>query len=975
MKTRSQIRSGSAARAAVLLVAVGAGVLTPTPSSRAQTVTPTLVYSSFFGGLGYEEGYGIARDTSGAIYLVGTTSDTSGLTVPFNRLGPTWPEGGPNGGTYVVKYDPGRNSLAYVAFIPTFSGRAIAVDSSGSAYVAGWTSYDYSAGFTTNAFQAAYGGGNADAFVAKLSPAGDRLIYCTLLGGADYDMAQRIAVDTAGQPIVVGLTSSTNFPTTSSVVQPQLAGVFNAFITKLDASGSNLVFSTYLGGDLLDYGAGLALDAAGSIYVCGMSMSTNFASAPKPTRLGTNGSSSAFVAKLAPDAKAVQYLTLFGGSGNDNVGSAVAVDSLGNACVFGLTSSTDFPVTAQALQPGYAAQVDAPNNFLVKLGPAGSNFVYATYLGECAQLEYIGPWPYPVGLLPMADLALDGTGNAYAVGQAQCGNLIPGLTNANAAGYGDNGFLVKVNASGSAALYLRFFGPGTASGVALDGNGGVYITGSALYAHQPPYFPVTPGAFQTKLGADADGYLAKISETAPLASNDRFADRALLSGSRLTIQTDNTAATKEPGEPDHAGNPGGKSLWWSWTAPVDGYVSLTTDFSSFDTLLAIYTGTNLASLQVVSSNAASPSAVRFPVTAGTAYQIAVDGQDGASGSLSLSLTFSAPSNDDFANRIFITGFPASVTGSNIDATLEPGEDSIQGESHLAWEGSRSVWWSWTSPVTGQVELTTEGSSFQNVLAVYTGDAFTNLTAVAPPSLGMTSVVTFLAAAGTNYQIAVNGVGASSGIIHLGIGSTNPPPNDDFTNRTVLSGALIQVTNFNCSATAEPVEPAIADPWGAGKTLWWTWTAPANGRLKLDTIGSGFQTRLGVFIGSTLSNLTLVAASADYFGPRLEFEVTSNTVYNIVGDGTVGSPCGQLVLNLFFYQPPKISVQSLWWSLGTPFRFHVTGVTGRPYQIEMSPDLANWAPASTNTLLGPDFDFTDSSNNGARQRFYRAVEAH
>lgn len=117
-------------------------------------------------------------------------------------------------------------------------------------------------------------------------------------------------------------------------------------------------------------------------------------------------------------------------------------------------------------------------------------------------------------------------------------------------------------------------------------------------------------------------------------ANDAFANRTLLNGSsRLTVQTDNTAATFEPDEPAHAGHPAAKSLWWSWTAPASGALNLTTEGSSFDTLLAVYTGSTLAGLQVAASNAASPSLVRFPVIVGTAYHIAVDGKDGASGSV------------------------------------------------------------------------------------------------------------------------------------------------------------------------------------------------------------------------------------------------------------------------------------------------------------------------------------------------------
>lgn len=958
-------------------LALAAAVITALmPPGNAQQGAATLTYSSLFGGQGNDQGYGIALGPNGSVYVVGTTDAADRFPIPFDHwIGP----GLDNQGTFIVKYDPGTRALMYATFIADCWGVAIAVGPSGSAYIAGRAEYAMQ---STNAVQADYGGGDYDAFVAKVSPTGDRLVYSTFLGGSGVDLAQRIIIDDKGQATVVGLTDSTNFPTTTGVVQPQFAGGVDAFVAKVGSGGSNLLFSTYLGGTGVDYGTGLAVDPSGSVYISGTSTSTNLAAMLTPTRLGPNEFGQAFVAKLTPDAKSMEYLTFFGGDGSE-IASALTVDGLGNACVFGQTSSTNFPTTGQAAQRAFVG--DRNDNFLVKLDAYGSNFVFATYLGGYSEQLY-GVYVYDsYWYLPSADVMLDPAGNAYVASSTRGDSMIPGVVSANEFIGDMNGFVAKVDPSGSTVDYLRFFGGegwSSCAGLAADGEGGVYVTGGAGYAYQPPYFPVTPGAHQTTFGGGgADAFLAQISTTLPLATNDRFEDRLLLSGSRLTLQTDNSNATREPEEPQHAGNAGGKSLWWSWVAPATGYLMLTTEQSDFDTLLAVYTGTNVAALSPVANNedetpGGRTSGVRFPVVAGTAYQIAVDGRDGASGYLYLSLTFSAPANDDFANRIPISGFPVSVTGSNIDATLEPGESLIQGDSHLNWLGSRSVWWTWTSPVTTEVEVSTAGSPFDAVLAVYTGDEFANLVAVAAPNWGYTvpSRVTFQAVAQTKYQIAVNGYYDSSGPILLSIGPAAPPANDNFANRAQLLGTLIQLTNYTSNATIEPGEPSFGRENPGGKTVWWSWTAPSNGWVSLNTAGTDFQSRLGVFTGTALTNLTLVAADDNYYGPHLRFEVASGTAYSIVVDGALQSPGGKLILNLFFYQPPKIDDHSVVWSPSGVFHFHVTGLEGRLYQIQNSIDLTNWTLASTNVFLGQDFDFVGTNISGPARLFYRATEA-
>jgi hypothetical protein len=822
-------------RAALLLAA--AVILSPglRLSSLAQTTNwPALSYSAVLGGINLDLGYGIARDPSGCLYIVGRSGWVDPAVAHFtSRFDPSavgW-------GTFVAKFNPATRTFVYRALIAACTGRAIAVDASGNAYITGEARVDGTDYFpATNACQAAFGGGDLDAFVAKLSPDGSQLLYASFLGGSRVDLGRAIAVDTAGQVTVMGITESTNFPSSAGVSQARLAGGRDAFVLKLGPAGTNLLASTYLGGYRHDDGAGLAVDLEDNVYVSGRSQSTNFTAAPDPLRLGPlgpNDPGSAFVAKLSPDLAAVRYLTLFGGSGED-CGSALAVDGGGNAVIFGQTTSTDFPATSNALQPEYGG--GGSDNFLVKLNSAGSSLIYATYLGGSSEENHLETFyisdSYPYWYLPEAGLALDAAGNAYVAGQTGSDDLAHGVPMANQKSISSDGYVAKINPTGSALLYLRYLGGwgwyDTANALALGEPGTVFVTGLAGYAMLPPYFPVTPGAFSSR-GSD-QAFLVELSETVSPPPNDNFVNRVLLGDvSRITVQADNTAATKEPGEPTHAGNSGGKSLWWSWTAPTSGALDLTTTNSSFESLLAVYTGSTLAGLQSIASSAALPSQVRFPVSAGATYHIAVDGKDGASGSLCLSLTLSTAPNDDFDHRIPLSGYP-TVFATNVDATLEPDELLIPPDpevaSHLDRFGSRSLWWSWTAPEDTDVEISTLGSDFNTCLAVYAGSVLTNLTVLKSSGEEVygadgvnTSRITLKANAGTNYQIAVNGNYASAGALQLNILRSAPPTNDNFAQRTVLTGSLLCLTNYNGIATTEPGEPPLGFVNPAGRTLW------------------------------------------------------------------------------------------------------------------------------------------------------------
>ena len=257
----------------------------------------------------------------------------------------------------------------------------VAIDATGNAYVAGSTTLtDFPT--TTGAVQTA-SGGSADAIVAKVDPTGSGLIYSTYLGGAAADEGYGIAVDGAGNAYVTGYTSSTNFPTTAGAFRTSFSGNIDAFVTKVNANGSTLAYSTYLGGSGYERAPGIAVDAAGNAYVTGFTDSANFPTTPGAIQTNFAGSANpdaaydAFVTKLNPMGSGLIYSTYLGG-GVVDVGYEIAIDADGNAYVTGYTASSNFPTTTGAFQTVQSGYADA---FVTKVNPGGTGLLYSTFLG------------------------------------------------------------------------------------------------------------------------------------------------------------------------------------------------------------------------------------------------------------------------------------------------------------------------------------------------------------------------------------------------------------------------------------------------------------------------------------------------------------------------------------------------------------------------------------------------------------------
>jgi len=454
-------------------------------------MVPALGYSTYLGGSNTEEGNGIAVDSSGNAYIAGSTLSTDFPTFPKPASGgiPIQPNFTGVEDAFVTKVNP-AGSLVYSTYlggINSSRGFAIAVDSSGSAYLTGTTS---SSDFptTANAYQMTFGG-VYDAFVTKINPDGT-LAYSTYLGGNGTEDGYGIAVDSSGSAYITGDTSSSTFPLMNPI-QSSLKGTWDAFVTKINPAGSALVYSTYLGGTGTDYGNGIAVDSSGSAYTTGTTSSSEFPTTVNAYQMTFGGVDDAFVTKINPDGT-LAYSTYLGGNGIDH-GYGIAVDSSGSAYITGVTESSNFP-TKNAYQPTFGGAWDA---FVTKMNPAGSALVYSTYLGGSGNDFGNG-------------IAVDGCGSAYITGQTASSNFpIANAIQSTYAGGLWDAFVTKMNPSASALVYSTYLGgSSTDSGasIAVDSSGNAYIIGQTDSLN----FPTTAGAFQPALKGSSDVFVAKI---------------------------------------------------------------------------------------------------------------------------------------------------------------------------------------------------------------------------------------------------------------------------------------------------------------------------------------------------------------------------------------------------------------------------------------------------------------------------------
>ncbi len=394
-----------------------------------------LIYSTYLGGSSTDLAFGIAVDSAGDVYVAGSTS-SSDFPVR-NAFQGTYKGIGTSSNGFITKIDPTGGMLVYSTYlggsaIDTLHG--LAIDGMGSAYVVGETS---SPDFPiANALQSTLKG-RINAFISKLSIDGTSLVYSTYLGGTGADQATAIALDSSENVYVTGTTNSLDFPTVNPFQSANHVSINGnstptGFVSKLNAAGGALMYSSYLGGSGFELVRGIAVDNQGNAYIVGQTGSTDFptVNAFQSTNNATTrlGGGTAFITKINSTGDALMYSTYLGGSGGGNglIGDdaqAIAVNSSGDVFVGGVTASTDFPTVNPVQSTNKASAIGASNAFVSELNPAGNALLFSTYLGGSGSLGNTSIHT----TIPFGDeawgIALDAADNIYVVGQSGSGDF------------------------------------------------------------------------------------------------------------------------------------------------------------------------------------------------------------------------------------------------------------------------------------------------------------------------------------------------------------------------------------------------------------------------------------------------------------------------------------------------------------------------------------------------------------------------
>ena len=454
-------------------------------------IDPTLVYSTYLGGSGTDYGKSIAVDSNGNAYITGYTS-SSNFPIASAIYGTYKAED-----AFVTKINTSGNSLVYSTYLGgwrTDRADGIAVDASGNVYITGYTnSFDFPMKNPLSTGKMNIGG-QTDAFVTKIDASGS-LVYSTYLGGDEPDYGWGIAADTSGNAYVTGFTISVNFPTTASAFNRTFNGWREAFVTKIDASGSSYVYSGFLGGISYDEGYGIAVDTAGNAYVTGYTNSSNFPTV-SPIYAAKSAFLDAFVTKIAASGSSIVYSTFLGGNGYD-YGYGIAVDTAGNAYVTGRTASTTFP-TASPIYGYLSGSWDA---FVTKINDTGSSLVYSTYMGGSSSDSGYS-------------IAVDPEGNGYITGSTGSTNFPTASAIYGSKKRNDDAFVTKIDSTGSSLVYSTFLGGNstdTGEGIAVDATGNAYIAGTTYSTN----FPTASAIYGNKKG-NSDVFVTKITtDTTP----------------------------------------------------------------------------------------------------------------------------------------------------------------------------------------------------------------------------------------------------------------------------------------------------------------------------------------------------------------------------------------------------------------------------------------------------------------------------
>jgi hypothetical protein len=451
--------------------------------SQALTIDPVLVYSSFLGGNGDDEGHSVAADGASNMYMTGVTFST--------------PAG--DGDVLLRKISADGTTFIYIADLGGSDddiANGVAVDVNGYVYVGGKT---YSTDFPTagaNVFQSTNNDQGYAAFVLRIDPAFSTMIYSTYVGGSNDDQGFALAIDNQGNAYLTGAASSSDFPISQNAYQQSLLGNYNCFVFKIDNQGQR-IYATFIGGGSDDEAFGIAVDNNGNAYITGETNSDSYPTANAPFQHSRHGGYDAFITELNASGSGLVFSTFAGGSADD-AGNGIAVDSSGNIYVAGTTGSNDFPGTGSSFQSGY--QGGTSDAFVIKYLPNGSNIAWATYLGSHGTDEGQA-------------IAVDVNGNIYIAGDTNSDQFpITGDAIQSGRGGGFDATLSVMDTNGTTLYFSTFFGgqgDDAFFSVALDPYYNVYLTGQTSSAD----FPILSAVQPLSGGGSSDALLVKFDLT------------------------------------------------------------------------------------------------------------------------------------------------------------------------------------------------------------------------------------------------------------------------------------------------------------------------------------------------------------------------------------------------------------------------------------------------------------------------------
>jgi hypothetical protein len=778
-------------------------------------IDPVVIFSTFLGGSSTDMVGAVAVDTGGNIYVFGTTlSPDFPMTTALQ-----------NAGTFfLTKFNPAGSAIVYSTLFGAstppaylFNFQGLAVDSSGNVYVTGsTTSTSYPT--TANAFQKTLKGGE-DAFVTKFNSTGSAMTYSTFVGGSADDIVNGMALDPSGEVLLVGQTSSNDFPT-AAALQGSLNGAKGAFVTKLSADGSGLIFSTYLGGSNPSggssyanstQGSGIATDSAGDAFVIGSTSALDFPmkNPYSSTPLGTTAipASTAYITEFSATG-VLSYSTYFPAAS----GIAIAVDSTGSFYVAGEGPDTGFP----QLNPLVTCTVgqDCPRNWLTKFNAAGSTVIFSTAFGSTGGVAACG----------VTSMALDSAKDVYIIGFCDVFNGAIPYPIQDPISQAGSFNLAAFAPAGNSLLYATMIPAWTyaCSGclelahgpisIALDSGANVYVAGITgellpLVAAKQPAFGGAPQGNGVNL-VPTDGFLMKIANAnAPAAgvpSTVSFGVAPVGTSSTVQVQlanlgSSNLVVTSLQSSGD-----------FTETDTCVGTVSAASTCNINITFTPSATGTRNGTITIADNAAGSPQS--FAVTG-----IGAVGQVGLTPT---SLTFpaqaagttSATQSVQMKNSGQATlNINQIVASSGFQETNNCGS-SLAATSTCSINVAFSPSTSASGTVTGTLSITDSASDSPQTVSL-TGT-------VGTPGLGLavsgSSSQTVAAGNGASYTVSIggNGVGGTASLSCTGAptgASCLPPPSVPVSASTASTFTVKLTTTSRAASTRWPIQKNPG-PW-------------------------------------------------------------------------------------------------------------------------------------------------------------------